>query len=251
MGGRDASPSCVPTPRHCCTLFRQSAPCADAKPSPAQPPREGASGWRESGLKRIKSPFSPLSPVLQEELKRIGKGKVTLRIVVDADGRVSDAQALTGPPEFFPAALESVKQWEFEPPAHPPVVTTAEIGYGFPEECPGAISEIGSVEVSGRLHNKNGEVACVPDGEDYPMPTYPDAERKAGHSGDMVLAVRLDAQGKVKKIRVVHSLSPGLDQAAMKTFRKWRFKLDDEHPSALREEYQLRIRYRAECNGLL
>jgi TonB family protein len=216
--------------------------------SQVQPPKEDAPGWRESGLNLV---VSPRTPYPQKELEKIGgKGKVTLKIVVDENGRVSDAQALTGPPELFPAALENVKHWEFEPPAHPPVVTNVEIGYAFPVECPGAIANIGDIVASGRLFNKEGEVVGVPDGEDYPMPPYPDEEIKAGHSGDMVLAVRLDAQGKVKKIRVLHSLSTGLDRAAMKTFRKWRFKLTDENPSALRKEYQLRIPYRTMCNNL-
>jgi len=78
-------------------------------------------------LKLIKSTVAAYP---EEALKKNIDGKVTLRITVDANGRVSDAKALSGPPELFPAALDCVKQWEFEPPAQAPAVTIAEISFG-------------------------------------------------------------------------------------------------------------------------
>jgi len=41
-----------------------------------------------------------------------------MEIVVDSSGKVSNAKALSGTPELFKAALDNIKQWQFEPPAH-------------------------------------------------------------------------------------------------------------------------------------
>jgi Gram-negative bacterial TonB protein C-terminal len=41
------------------------------------------------------------------------QGKVTLRIVVDAKGNVSEAKALSGPEELIPPALAWVQKWQY------------------------------------------------------------------------------------------------------------------------------------------
>lgn len=134
------------------------------------------------------------------------------------------AKALSGPKELFPAALASVKMWQYQPPASAPVVTTVEIGYGVPKECPGRISDMGGVVGSGRLLDKNGKLIAVVDNDDYPLPHYPVEERMAGVAGKMVLSVTLKRNGHVKEIHVVKSLSPGLDKAAIDLVRGWKFK---------------------------
>jgi len=65
-------------------------------------------------LKLVKTPTAPYP---EEALRKNIEGKVVLSIVVDAKGKVSDAKVLSGPPELGQAAIDSVKQWEFEPPA--------------------------------------------------------------------------------------------------------------------------------------
>ncbi|MGO4884419.1 MAG: TonB family protein [Bryobacteraceae bacterium] len=48
--------------------------------------------------------------------KRV-EGTVVLETALDADGAVSDARVLSGPPELRKAALESVLEWQFAPDA--------------------------------------------------------------------------------------------------------------------------------------
>jgi Gram-negative bacterial TonB protein C-terminal len=84
------------------------------------------------------------------------------------------------------------------------------ISWSFPKECPGPVSEIGEVMVSGRLLNKDGKVVGRSDSDDYATPPYPVEERNAGVSGKMVLSVALDTEGRVKEIHVVKSLSAHL-----------------------------------------
>src|SRR5258707_10098924 len=103
---------------------------------------------RDAPPKAISTP----NPPYPEEARKKGiEGKVTLLIVIDAKGKVSQVKALSGPEELVPAAVASVKMWRFEPFASGPVTRTVEVVFGFPKECPGPISESGEVVGSGRL----------------------------------------------------------------------------------------------------
>jgi TonB family protein len=89
---------------------------------------------RRSSLKLIKS-VDPTYPA--EALKKHIGGTVTMRIVVDKNGKISDAKALRGPSELFPASVEAAKQYQFEPPQNAPVTTELEMKYGYsPAPCP-------------------------------------------------------------------------------------------------------------------
>jgi TonB family protein len=54
-----------------------------------------------------------------------------------------------------------------------------------------------------------------------PLPEYTDAARKAGINGTVSFSVVFTEQGKLKDVRVVRSLDPTLDQAAIEVIRKW------------------------------
>jgi TonB family protein len=66
-----------------------------------------------SSLRVIKS-VNPRYP--DAALKKHIDGVVTVRIVVDKNGKVSYAKALGGPSELFPSSVEAAKQYQFEPP---------------------------------------------------------------------------------------------------------------------------------------
>jgi TonB family protein len=214
--------------------------------SDTPPQKQDSTSPQETPPKLIKSTV-PVFP--EEALRKNIEGKVLVRIVVDANGRVSDVKPLSGPSELIQSALDNAKQWQFEPPAHAPFVTTAEIRYGFPKECPGPVSDFGEVMGSGRLLNKEGKVVAAPDGENWTLPPYFEEDRKAGIAGKMLLSVSLDAAGNVKEIHVVKSLSPHLDEAAVETVRTWKFRLIDGNLNSLRNDYELRIDYRATCHA--
>jgi TonB family protein len=199
-------------------------------------------------LKPIKRPTAPYP---DEALKKNIEGKVVMSIVVDAQGKVSDVKVLSGPLELVQAAVESVEQWQFEPPSQAPVVTTAEVGYGRPKKCPGAISDQGEVIVFTRLTNERGRVVGMDESIDQPLPPYFTDDRKAGVSGDMVLSVTVNDDGKVAKVVVIKSLSTHLDEAAIETVRVWKFKIINGNASTLPDEFQLHISYLATCAPLL
>jgi TonB family protein len=182
------------------------------------------------------------------------QGKVTLRIVVDANGYVSQARALSGPEELVPAALAYVKTWQYEPPASAPVTKIVEISYGS-RDCPGASSERGEMTWSWYLRDKDGKMIAVIDDVNPPQPLYPDEERKAGVAGKMVLSLTLNPDGHVKEIHVVNSLSPRLDKTMVDMVRPLKFKrcvseplCSDGNSSASLEDLRLEFVFRATCN---
>jgi TonB family protein len=54
-------------------------------------------------------------------------------------------------------------------------------------------------------------------------PSYDEASRKAKLNGHVVLTFIVQPDGKPRDIRVVKSLSPGLDQKSIEAVSKWKF----------------------------
>lgn len=55
-------------------------------------------------------------------------------------------------------------------------------------------------------------------------PEYSDEARKAKYSGSVTLAIIVDTEGRARDIRVTRSLGMGLDEKAIESVQKWRFK---------------------------
>ncbi len=55
-------------------------------------------------------------------------------------------------------------------------------------------------------------------------PEYSEEARKAKYSGNVILAVVVDTEGRAREVRVVKSLGMGLDEKAIEAVRNWRFK---------------------------
>jgi TonB family protein len=208
--------------------------------APSQKPDEAQSG----ALKLLNSP--PSEYPNEAVLKNI-EGRVLMEIVVDSSGKVADAKALSGPPELFKAALNNVKQWQFEPPAHAPVVATWQISYFFPKPCPAASSDTGTVITGGRLLDKNDKVVGTMDYDHDELPWYLEEDRKAGIAGEMVLSLSFDDQSKLEEVHVLKSLSPHLDELALKTIRGWAFILKNARSDEDRHDLRLKIKYEGYC----
>src|SRR5580765_4094715 len=215
-------------------------PVARAQSDSSQPKQH--SGQEGTRPRLIYKPFAKY-PVEASD-KHI-EGKVTLSIVVDANGRVSEAKTLSGPRELFQAAIENVKQWQYEPPVHAPVTIVVEIRWGFLKECPGPVSETGDVGSSGNLHNEKGLVLFGDDNNK--LPNYFVEDRKAGVTGEMILSLTINAKGDVTNVRVVKSVSPHLDKDAVDTVRTWKYNVIHGNPEALPDDFQLKISYQPLC----
>lgn len=219
--------------------------CLSAARAQNESPAQENSANQAVQLKAIKTPVAPYP----EEARKNGiEGKVTLSIIVDERGKVSEAKVLSGPTELHSAALESVRTWQYEPPATGPVAKSVEISYGFRKECPGPISDAGEVGSGGWLTSEKGTVVGQDFDTDQPLPRYFEEDRKAGIAGVMVLSIAVMPDGRVKNVHVVKSLSPRLDKAAIESVRRWRFKLIKGSPDALPDYFELKIIYSALCN---
>jgi TonB family protein len=223
-------------------LATGSQPAVRAQ-SDAPPPKHDTS--QKGTRPRLIS--SPHASYPDEAMRKRIEGKVKLSIVVDAKGRVSDAKPLSGPPELFHAALDSVKQWQYEPPTHAPVTITVEMSWGFPKECPGPVSDFGEVSGSSGVRNDKGLVLSADDDPNWHLPPYFDEDRKAGVAGEMILALTVNSKGEVTNVRVVKSLSPHLDKAAVDAARTWKYKVIAGKPESLPDDFQLHIFYGATC----
>ena len=89
-----------------------------ASAAPVRPSVARSAPTAPSGRAQLRPRFKPVPPC-PEALRRAGiEGLVSLRIVVEADGTVSDARvvASSGYPDFDAAAVATIRRWQFEPP---------------------------------------------------------------------------------------------------------------------------------------
>jgi TonB family protein len=84
----------------------------DLQASPtAVPNRVRVSSAVVSGLVVRKVP--PIYP--ENARRRHIQGTVSLKAVIDTEGRIARLELITGDPELAPAAIEAVKQWRYKP----------------------------------------------------------------------------------------------------------------------------------------
>jgi TonB family protein len=202
---------------------------------------------RRSRLKLVKS-VDPTYPA--EVLKKRIDGTVTVRIVVDKNGKVSEAKALTGPTELFPPSVEAAKQYQFEPPKDPPVTTELEMRYGYsPSPCPpskkGDHAEVFYAEKLPMNAGHAGFLKVIGD-INQPMPPYPEDARDTGIQGDLELFITVAPGGDVVGARVLKSVDPKIDEAALATVRTWKFKVTRGEQAG----FLIMFRYRMTCDSL-
>jgi TonB family protein len=203
---------------------------------------------RASSLKIVKS-VPPTYP--GEASKKHIEGTVIVGIVVDKDGRVADAKALSGPTELFRSSVEAAKQYQFEPPGHAPVRTELEMTYSLlPKPCPpgkkGERPEVSSAfQFPVKTHHA-GELRIVGEIND-PLPPYPEEASAAGKEGDLEMFIVVDPSGKVVGAQVTESVDRAIDQAALATVRTWKFKVTRGEQAS----FPIKFRYRMTCDSTM
>ncbi len=165
-------------------------------------------------LKLVKT----IGPVYPPEAKeKHVQGNVVLSVTVDKTGKVSNIDVLSGPKELAQAAIDAVKQWEYEPPAQAPVLTTVTVNFTLGEDTAPAPQPLGEI------YRVGGDVSA-PKPIFKPEPPYTKEARKDKIQGSVQLSLVVDAEGKVTEAWVVKALDPGLDQSALRTVRTWKFQ---------------------------
>jgi TonB family protein len=174
-------------------------------------------------------------PLYSEEARnRRIEGTVTVSAIVEPDGRVTGARVVRGLGSGLDEnALVALRQWKFRPGARAgrPVPMRSEI----------------DVEFSLRNEAVNAVVANDMATRVGPGITPPRLVRtfglwKPGSSrrGTVVLDVILEEDGTPKVVRILQSLEPELDEAAVGNFSQWRFS------PALKNGRPVKVRLNAE-----
>jgi len=208
--------------------------------------KEAQAAERRSSLKVVKS-VNPIYPP-EASTKQI-EGTVTVRIVVDKNGKVTDAKALNGPAQLSRSAVEAAKQYEFEPPQDAPVTTNLEMTFALgPKPCPPGIrGDRGDVSYAEQLPMKTehaGALKIVGDISE-PLPPYPAEARDAGIEGDLELFITVAPSGEVVGARVMKSVDPSIDDAALATVRTWKFKVTRGEQAG----FPIKFLYRMTCDS--
>ncbi|MCP4214207.1 MAG: energy transducer TonB [bacterium] len=164
----------------------------------------------ENKPKRIKS-TTPVYPA--EALKNHIEGKVVMEATTDKSGNVVAAQVIDGPEKSLrQAAINSVKQWKFEPYIH--------------EGKPAPVKF--TVVIKFKLDSKHSKPMALaseqrPNRIKQQQPVYPKKALKEHIQGKVVMEVTLDTEGNIVDAEVVDG-HPALNEAAVLAVGKWKYE---------------------------
>jgi TonB family protein len=176
------------------------------------------------GAVKVKEGIEPpkiikrVDPKYPEDARKAGiQGVVILEARIDIYGAVKDVMVLRSVPALNQAAIDAVKQWVYEPlvingKAQEAVFTTT-IRFGL----------------NGHGKKPGEERPSETTGQAEPRlikkvdPVYPEAARKAGIEGTVLLEAKTDTKGDVVAVRVLKSV-PELDQSAIEALKQWKYE---------------------------
>jgi TonB family protein len=163
------------------------------------------------------------------------EGTVILTLTVDAHGRVTDTELVSGPAQLVQAAKDAAARWEFPAPAKPPAITTASFNFSMspgppplrpaPNQSFAFLQKIFTAPVTGTGENSPFYMGSVRTQIIYaPKPDYPPLAKQAKiGDADVDLDLILDTEGKVIAISYVKGPAMFV-QAAMDKARTWIIK---------------------------
>jgi protein TonB len=166
-------------------------------------------GKKKSKKKNVKPPklIKQVEPIYPEEARKAGiEGMVTLEATTDKYGRVQRVKVLNSIPELDQAALDAVKQWIYEPM----IIDGKPWGVTFTVTCKFRLDEpvraVGDVKPPKLIKEVK--------------PIYPEAARKAGIEGVVIIEATTDVYGRVINTKILRSILL-LDQAAIDAVKQW------------------------------
>jgi protein TonB len=138
------------------------------------------------------------------------QGTVILEVTIGPDGKVRDVRVVRSIPLLDIAAVEAVRQWEYEPTivkgVAVPLLTTVGVEFKLTPPQP--------VQVGGAV-TRPTQITRV-------EPVYPPEAQAAGVQGVVIMEATIGADGKVTDVRVLRSI-PLLDKAATDAVRQWEY----------------------------
>ncbi|MFZ0708360.1 MAG: energy transducer TonB [Candidatus Korobacteraceae bacterium] len=194
-------------------------------------------------ITKFKRPVYPLD-AQREQLR----GQVWVHLVIDEAGNVVTAEPISGDPVLVSAAVDAMKHWQFQPYIHDghPVRVSTKLPYDFAvsdkasdtpvsavagDSAPGAKTSAAAPEGGGAANTGTGPAPVPVDSAasrgvllHKVAPGYPEWDRLARIQGTVVLEAIIGKDGAIKALKVVHSPSDGLAQAAITAVQQWRYK---------------------------
>lgn len=140
------------------------------------------------------------------------EGPVVLQVSTDTGGTPTDVQVALGAPELTDAAITALWRWRFEPSEQPSTfVIGVNVRPDVPEPGPGQEAR----RISGELKppTKTFDV----------RPAYPREAMEARVQGLVIIEAVIGIDGHVATGRVLRSLDPRLDVAALDAVLRWRY----------------------------
>ena len=235
-------------------------------------------------LERRAKPITPENPIPRRTFSvtpqnpsdnTTGAVAVGLRLVIDGQGRVAEVRSVGGarggrdfallaerqprgtatpqsvaPPNasFVKAAMDAVRQWQYDPPADGPVAfdvtfafaegseprllshgdsrpylaiptsaflgASAPNGFAPPPPAPAPPGPGGAIRVGGNI--------ALPTKVTHVDPVYPPIAQSARVQGVVIIEILIQPDGRVGSARVLRSI-PLLDQAALDAVKQWEF----------------------------
>ena len=229
------------------------------------PPLAAVAGLSQVGpIERQAKPITPENPIPRRTfsvapqnpaVEAGGVVVVSVRVVVDRQGRVAEARSAgvgarggrgatpepVAPPSeaFAKAAIDAVKQWQYDPPADGPIAF--DVAFAF---MPGAEPRMvthGAPAVFGAPASsvppapppppppgwpatavRVGGNMKVPVKTKHVAPVYPQIAQSAHVQGVVILEALLGPDGTVQDALILRSI-PLLDQAALDAVKQWEF----------------------------
>jgi TonB family protein len=183
------------------------------------PPLSGAGAEKDKVVRvsatqkpRLLKTVQPQYP--KDALKAHIQGKVVIEATTDTQGQVVDAVVIEGPQELRAAALDAVKQWQYEPilidgkprPLRFTVVVKFNLDRKEEEQEPINLSSAQKPKLIKKVE-----------------PQFPPEALKAHAEGIVVMEAIIDPKGAVKDVKVVegHDL---LNAAAVEALKQWQYE---------------------------
>lgn len=76
------------------------------------------------------------------------------------------------------------------------------------------------------------------------LPHYPEAARRDGRQGVVVIRAVIDERGRISEARLLRGIDPALDEAALAAVRRWRFRPATRFGKPVRVNYILSVDFR-------
>ncbi len=117
----------------------------------------------------------------------------------------------------FDAAVASVRQWRYDPPAEAPLTFVVQV----PVKNGPEVMEFKPRSEDGALR-VGGDIKAPKKIKDV-RPVYPPIARQAGVAGVVIIETKIGADGFIEDARVLKSI-PLLDEAALDAVKQWQFE---------------------------